>query len=150
MLAIGADREEINLIAPKVFQTFNKRPCFKIRLNIPGRFQSDPFSRPHPVMDNQAACRRQRSTNGHVESLPAFLERPRIAHPPASNKTDAVVLPQVLRSLRSAMAFQVGRRRADNPSGGQDLLGHYARIRRKANAQGHIQSIIDNIQAGVR
>ena len=55
MLPVDADREEANLIAPKVFQTFDKHSCLKVWLNVPNRFQRDPSSGLYPVVDYQTA-----------------------------------------------------------------------------------------------
>ena len=118
MLPAGANREEINLIAPKVVKTFNNRSCFQVRLNIPNRFLRDSSSRAHPVMYHFAAGGCQRSTYSGFESLATFLEGPRVHDPAASNKPDAVVLPEVFGSSRNSMEFQVGGRGADNAPGG--------------------------------
>ena len=147
MLTVRANREEINLIAPKVLKTFSKGSCFEVWLNIPNRLQRDSSSSAHPVMGNFAAGRRQCSANSHLEGLTIFLKRPRIHHPPASNKPDAVVLPQVLGSSRNSMAFQIRRRGTDNAPRRQNLLCDHTVIGWQADAQGEVKPIIDHIQA---
>jgi hypothetical protein len=98
-------------------------------------------------MYNFTAGGGQCSAYSGFESLATFLEQPRVHHPPAAYKPDAVVLPQVFGSSRNSMAFQAGRRGADNASGGQNFFCNHTRIRRQADAQVDIKPIIDNIQA---
>ena len=93
MLPVDANREEIDLIAPKVFKTFNKRSCLEVGLNIPRHFQRDSLSGLCPVMDNQTSVCCQIAAHRHFELLATVLEQPRIDHPPAADKPNAIVLP---------------------------------------------------------
>jgi hypothetical protein len=150
MLPVDTNREEGDLFAPKVFETFNQRACLQVRLNVPSRYQRNSSSGLYPVMDNQAARCCQVSANFYFEWLVTVLERPRVHHPPGSDQADAVVSLQILRPPWSAVAFQVGRRGADNIPCSQNFLRDDTRIRWETNPQGYIQSVIDDIQTCVR
>jgi hypothetical protein len=74
VLAVGTNREQINLVAPKVVKTFHNCSRYQVWLNIPNRFQRDPSSSVHPVMYDFAAGRGQRSAHSQFESPTALLE----------------------------------------------------------------------------
>src|ERR1700679_2802210 len=100
-------------------------------------------------MDHFTTRRAQGSVDDDFEALPLFLKEPCIHHTPAAHQTNAVVLQKIARLRWYPMLFEVGWRRADNAFGRENLLGDHTGIRGEANAERHIEAVIDDIQAGI-
>ena len=66
-----ANREEINLIAPKLAKTLNEASCLKVRLNIPNGFQrgSHPFYVATPGRHSSGRA----SVQTHLKSIFAII-----------------------------------------------------------------------------
>jgi hypothetical protein len=76
VLAVCADSEEVDLVAPELAQALDDRTRSEFGLQIPSRFQGDTLIRAHPVMHHFTTRRAQDSVDDHFEVLSLVLKEP--------------------------------------------------------------------------
>src|SRR5580698_3136846 len=138
MTAVGAERKQVNLIAPVIAEAGHDRSFAKFGLQIPVSFQCDALARANPVVNHFSAGGRELSIHDDLEALSLLLKDPRIHDAPSAHKPDAIVLQKIAWRGRSSMLFEIAWRGTYDALCRQYFFRDHTGVRWEANSKSHI------------